>query len=102
MTDHARVLILDEPTSSFDLAHQQLTITNMRSFAAQGVGVLVVIHDLNMAARCADQLLVLSCGRIAAFGSPQQVLTATTIKQVFNVDVSIGINPLTGTPLVIA
>lgn len=98
----ARVLILDEPTSSFDLAHQQLTITNMRSFAAQGVGVLVVIHDLNMAARCADQLLVLSCGRIAAFGSPQQVLTATTIKQVFNVDVSIGINPLTGTPLVIA
>tara|TARA_R110000823_G_scaffold28045_17_gene81465 strand:+ start:499 stop:1269 length:771 start_codon:yes stop_codon:yes gene_type:complete len=102
VTDHARVLILDEPTSSFDLAHQQLTITNMRSFAAQGVGVLVVIHDLNMAARCADQLLVLSCGRIAAFGSPQQVLTATTIKQVFNVDVSIGINPLTGTPLVIA
>jgi iron complex transport system ATP-binding protein len=55
-----------------------------------------------MAARCADQLLVLSCGRIAACGSPQQVLTATTIKQVFNVDVSIGINPLTGTPLVIA
>ena len=102
VTDHARVLILDEPTSSFDLAHQQLTITNMRSFAAQGVGVLVVIHDLNMAARCADQLLVLSCGRIAAFGSPEQVLTATTIKQVFNVDVSIGINPLTGTPLVIA
>ena len=102
VADHARVLILDEPTSSFDLAHQQLTITNMRSFAAQGVGVLVVIHDLNMAARCADQLLVLSCGRIAAFGSPQQVLTATTIKQVFNVDVSIGINPLTGTPLVIA
>lgn len=102
VADHARVLILDEPTSSFDLAHQQLTIANMRSFAAQGVGVLVVIHDLNMAARCADQLLVLSCGRIAACGSPQQVLTATTIKQVFNVDVSIGINPLTGTPLVIA
>jgi iron complex transport system ATP-binding protein len=102
VTDHARVLILDEPTSSFDLAHQQLTIANMRSFAAQGVGVLVVIHDLNMAARCADQLLVLSCGRIAACGSPQQVLTVTTIKQVFNVDVSIGINPLTGTPLVIA
>lgn len=102
VANHARVLILDEPTSSFDLAHQQLTIANMRSFAAQGVGVLVVIHDLNMAARCADQLLVLSCGRIAAFGSPQQVLTATTIKQVFNVDVSIGINPLTGTPLVIA
>ena len=102
VTDHARVLILDEPTSSFDLAHQQLTITNLRSFAAQGVGVLVVIHDLNMAARCADELLVLSCGRIAAFGSPQQVLTATTIKHVFNVDVSIGINPLTGTPLVIA
>ena len=102
VADHARVLILDEPTSSFDLAHQQLTIANMRSFAAQGVGVLVVIHDLNMAARCADQLLVLSCGRIAACGSPQQVLTAMTIKQVFNVDVSIGINPLTGTPLVIA
>ncbi|MDP1520126.1 heme ABC transporter ATP-binding protein [Porticoccus litoralis] len=100
--DGQRVLMLDEPTSAFDLAHQQLTLTIMRSLAEQGVGVLVVIHDLNLAARCADQLLVLSCGEIAASGEPGEVLTPELIRDVFHVEATIAVNPLTGTPMVLA
>ena len=102
VSEGPRILMLDEPTSAFDLAHQQLTLSIMRSLAEQGVGVLVVVHDLNLAARCADQLLVLSCGRIAASGSPRDVLTANMIREVFHVDATIAVNPVTGTPLVIA
>lgn len=102
VTEGPRILMLDEPTAAFDLAHQQLTLSIMRSLAEQGVGVLVVVHDLNLAARCADQLLVLSCGRIAASGAPRDVLTSKMIREVFHVDATIAVNPVTGTPLVIA
>ena len=96
-----RILILDEPTSAFDLAHQQLTLDIVKSFVRQGVGVLLVVHDLNLAASCADQLVMLSCGRLVAKGSPETVLTTELIEQVFNVAVSMGIHPKTGSPLVI-
>lgn len=96
-----RFLVLDEPTSAFDLAHQQLTLEIVKSFARQGVGVLMVLHDLNLAAGCADQLVMLHCGKIAAQGSPEFVLTTTMIKEVFSVDASIGVHPKTGSPLVI-
>lgn len=96
-----RVLILDEPTSAFDLAHQQLTLEIVKKFAQQNVSVLLVIHDLNLAAACADQLIMLDCGKIAAQGAPESVLTAELIQQVFNVSASIGVHPKTGSPLVI-
>ncbi len=96
-----RFLILDEPTASFDLAHQQLTLEVVRRLADQGVGVLIVLHDLNLAARCADQVLLLQCGTIAAAGSPQDVLTEDNLQSVFQVSAHIGTHPVTGTPLVI-
>ena len=97
----ARLLILDEPTSAFDLAHQQLTLEIVRKLAGQGVGILMVLHDLNLAARCADQLIMLSCGRIVANGSPEQVLIKENIQQVFAVDTEISSHPISGKPLVI-
>lgn len=96
-----RVLILDEPTSAFDLAHQQLTLDIVKSLVQQGVGVLLVVHDLNLAASCADQLVMLSCGRLVAKGSPEAVLSTESIEQVFNVSVSMGVHPKTGSPMVI-
>jgi iron complex transport system ATP-binding protein len=96
-----RVLILDEPTSAFDLAHQQLTLDIVKKFVQQGVAVLLVVHDLNLAASCADQLVMLNCGRLVAKGSPQAVLSTELIEQVFNVSVSVGTHPKTGAPLVI-
>jgi iron complex transport system ATP-binding protein len=96
-----RFLVLDEPTSSFDLAHQQLTLEVVRSLAAKGVGILMVIHDLNLAARCADQMLLMQCGRIVISGTPDAVLTAENITRVFQVHASIGTHPISGTPLAI-
>ncbi len=52
-------LVLDEPTAAFDLAHQQMTLEIVKQFSKRGVGVLMVVHDLNLAARCADNLVVM-------------------------------------------
>ena len=96
-----RVLVLDEPTAAFDLAHQQITLGIVRRFAAEGVGVLVVLHDLNLAAQCADRLVVLSCGRVAAEGSPAEVLDAALVERVFGLRCVLMPHPLTGAPMVV-
>lgn len=96
-----RYLMLDEPTSSLDLAHQQMTLQVVRSLADKGVGVLIVLHDLNLAARCADRVLLLKAGAIAVSGSVSDVLTPDNIREVFDVEASIGTHPTSGTPLVI-
>ncbi|MGB1140991.1 MAG: heme ABC transporter ATP-binding protein [Halioglobus sp.] len=96
-----RFLVLDEPTSSLDLAHQRLTLATVRRLAERGVGILVVLHDLNLAARCADTLVLLQCGRMAFAGAPADVLTVDNIQQVFDVQASIGVHPVDGSPLVI-
>ena len=94
-------LVLDEPTSAFDLSHQKLTLDIVRQLASKGVGVVMVVHDLNLAARCADNLVVINGGVIAAHGSPEIVLTETLIDDVFNVKALISEHPITKRPLVI-
>jgi iron complex transport system ATP-binding protein len=96
-----RYLVLDEPTSSFDLAHQQLTLEIVRKLAHKGVGILMVIHDLNLAARCSDTMYLMQCGAVAISGAPQDVLQSEIISRVFQVQASIGVHPQSGTPLVI-
>jgi iron complex transport system ATP-binding protein len=94
-------LILDEPTAAFDLAHQQMTLDIVRQFSDKGVGVLMVLHDLNLAARCADNLVVVNGGTIEAFGSPETVLTERLVDKVFDVKATITRHPVANTPLVI-
>ena len=94
-------LVLDEPTAAFDLSHQQLTLSIVKQFAARGVGVLMVLHDLNLAARCADNLVVVNGGSIEASGAPDEVLTKELIYKVFDVQSVIAKHPVADTPLVI-
>lgn len=94
-------LVLDEPTAAFDLSHQQLTLSIVKQLADRGVGVLMVLHDLNLAARCADNLVVVSGGNIEASGTPEKVLTKELIRQVFDVQSVIAEHPIAKTPLVI-
>lgn len=96
-----RYLILDEPTSAFDLSHQLITLDIVSRCASEGVGVLIVLHDLNLAARCADNLIVMTCGQIAAQGEPADILSEALMKDVFDVDAVIMKNPLNEKPLVI-
>lgn len=94
-------LLLDEPTASLDLAHQQLTLTQARAVARRGGAVLVILHDLNLAARYADRILLLDRGRMVALGSPWEVLEAERIQAVFDVRVRVERHPEQDCPLVI-
>ncbi|WP_352430540.1 ATP-binding cassette domain-containing protein, partial [Pyrinomonas sp.] len=81
-----RYLLLDEPTSSLDLAHQQATMRIARLFARRGVGVVTVLHDLNLAAQHADRIIVLSAGERIASGPAYEALTLEIIRRVFGVE----------------
>lgn len=98
---HDRYLVLDEPTSSFDLSHQQLTLDVVQQFARKGVGILMVMHDLNLAARCSHQMVLMQCGEIVTSGTPGEVLTPENVRRVFDVEAEIAAHPQTGKPLVI-
>jgi iron complex transport system ATP-binding protein len=86
-TDLCRYLFLDEPLTFLDIRHQIDFMKRIRSFT-QGAEVVTVgvVHDLNLAARFADQILVLNGGRIVASGTPLEVLTTERIRQVFGVE----------------
>ena len=86
-TNSCRYLFLDEPLTFLDIRHQIDFMKRIRSFTDAGHVVTVgVVHDLNLAARFADQILMLNGGRIVAHGTPAEVLTAARIGEVFGVE----------------
>jgi iron complex transport system ATP-binding protein len=87
--DHERYLLLDEPTASLDLAHQHLCLRLARKFAAEDVGVLVILHDPNLALSYADDITLLCCGKTIAQGQPEQVLTRYHLELVYGVKIDI-------------
>ena len=74
----------------------------MRDFSGQGAAVLVILHDLNLAARYCDRILLLQRGRPHGYGTPDEVLQAEPLRQVFGLDVLIQRHPERGHPLIIA
>jgi len=95
------LLLLDEPTFALDLGHQQQLMHAIKSFADQGVAVIMVLHDINLAASYSDKLLAMLCGQRIAFGTPHDVVTTDTIKRLFNVDASVVRHPDRDIPVVI-
>ena len=83
--DRARILLLDEPTASLDLFHQHAILSKAREIAAEGAAVIAVLHDLNLAATYADELIVLAHGTIDAAGIPCEVLTSDRITRIWRV-----------------
>ncbi len=84
------VLLLDEPTSALDLHHQLEILEHLREAVREGGrAALVAIHDLSLAARFADDLLLLDRGRLHARGAPLEVLTASRLAEVYRVEVAI-------------
>lgn len=78
-----RALLLDEPVASLDLSHQIALMESARAVADGGVAVLAILHDLNLAAAFADTIVVLHAGRIAAEGTPREVVTDAVLAHVF-------------------
>lgn len=95
-------LLLDEPTSMLDPLHQHSVLQAVRTFAERGAAVLLIVHDLNLAARYCDRLLLLEAGATRAVGTPEEVLRPGPLKAVFGLDVLIQSHPERGHPLVIA
>jgi iron complex transport system ATP-binding protein len=84
-----RYLFLDEPTSSLDLSHQHLTLQIAQKLSRENTGVIVVLHDLNLAANYADRICLMKNGKFFREGIPAEILTAPNIKAVFDFNVSI-------------
>lgn len=85
--DGGRVLLLDEPTAALDLAHQHACLALARSIANQGVAVLAVLHQLDLAAHYADAVLLLENGRQRAWGPSTDVLDPDLLTQVYGIDI---------------
>jgi iron complex transport system ATP-binding protein len=83
-------LMLDEPTTNLDLAHQLLSLELARDHAKAGGGVLCVLHDLNLAVMAADEIVALKDGRIIAAGPPAGVVTDQLVGELYGVSAEIG------------
>ena len=101
--DEYRVLMRDEPTASLDPRHQLHLLSAVHTLVhEENVAALVIVHDLNLAAGCCDRLLLLGQGRVAACGTPAQVLTPDTLRQVYGVEATVLPHPnQPGRPLVV-
>ena len=96
------LLLLDEPTTFLDISHQVevldlLTDLNRR----RGTTVVMVLHDLNLAARYADHLVAMAGGRVVASGRPVDVVTPATVREVFGLECAVVRDTVSGTPLVL-
>jgi iron complex transport system ATP-binding protein len=87
--DGPGLLLLDEPTSSLDMRHQIDLVETARRRAMNGTAVIAVLHDLNLAMRFADRIVLLQRGKLAIDGGRTDAITAETIRRIFEVDVTV-------------
>ncbi len=103
LAQQASYLLLDEPTAHLDLRHQVQILHALRQYALeQRKGVLVVLHDLNLASEYADHVALMSEGQIVAYGAPDAVFEPAILESVYHTPTLVRRNPLTGKPLVFA
>lgn len=95
------LLLLDEPTTYLDIAHQVEVLNLARRLHREGRTVVAVLHELHLAFRYATHLVVMSSGRIVAQGDPREVVTPQLIEDVFDLPCQVVPDPVTGTPMVI-
>ena len=96
LAQQPRILLMDEPTANLDVLHQLKVLDLVRRLVADGLTAVAAIHDLNMAARYCDKLVMLNKGHVLAEGSPDEVLTPETIESVFGVHSAVYRDPITG------
>lgn len=101
LAQQPRLLLLDEPTANLDIHAQVDLCTVLRNLAAEGVGVLLVLHDLTLAGTYADRVVLLDGGRAVAHGTPREVLTAEIVARVYGASVTVIAHPETGDPIVV-
>lgn len=83
------LILLDEPISMLDIGHQADILNLVRELANQGKSIIMVLHDLATAARCADYMIALKDGQIIAQGNSRQILTPALVQQLYNIEVEV-------------
>ncbi|OIH93277.1 cobalamin/Fe3+-siderophore ABC transporter ATP-binding protein [Curtobacterium sp. MCBA15_009] len=102
VAQQAQTLLLDEPTTYLDLAHQLEVLRLVRRLnREQGSTVVMVLHDLSLAARYSDRLVVLHDGGVAADGPPAEVLTPALLEHAFGLHARVLADPVTGAPMIV-
>jgi iron complex transport system ATP-binding protein len=97
LAQNAPLLLLDEPTGSLDINHQVRTLDLVSDLVSKGRTALAAVHDLDLAARYCEELLLMSGGRVVAAGPPASVLTESALRDAFGADAVVSENPVTGT-----
>jgi iron complex transport system ATP-binding protein len=100
LAQEPQALVLDEPTASLDIRHEMAILELLRASADRGLTVLLITHGLDAAAQFADRILLLSHGRVAARGTPAEVLREDILQEVYGWPVSVRPDPETGAPRV--
>ena len=89
-----KYLLLDEPTANLDLTYEVKMLNIIKEAANEGSGIMLVLHDLNLAAKYSDKIVLLSDGKIIKMGSPKDVLKAEILSEIYNIDIKIKEDPL--------
>ncbi|GAB3069570.1 ABC transporter ATP-binding protein [Nocardioides zeae] len=100
LAQETSTLLLDEPTTFLDIAHQYQLLDLLRTLHGQGKTIVAVLHDLNQAARYADHLVVMKGGHVVTTGAPAEVLTAALVEEVFDLPCVVAPDPVVGSPTV--
>jgi iron complex transport system ATP-binding protein len=101
LAQNTDLVLLDEPTSALDIGHQAEVMEAVLNIVGEGRTVLIVIHDLGVAARYCDEIIALDNGRIAAMGPAREVINKALIDQLYDTDVDILAAPDDGAPVVV-
>ncbi|WP_342443783.1 ABC transporter ATP-binding protein [Lysinibacillus sp. FSL K6-0057] len=100
LAQETNILLLDEPTTYLDMAHQLEVLDIVKSLNEQhNCTIVMVLHDINHAARYSDHLIAMRKGIIMQTGTPQEILSAEVMRKVFNIDARIMEDPVTNTPV---
>ncbi|MGP4689251.1 hypothetical protein ACSV5K_23020 [Agrobacterium pusense] len=96
----AHCLLLDEPTAALDVAHQIEVLSLVRRLAREGHrSVIIVLHDINMAARSCDRIHALEAGSVVASGTPSDILVPKVLRDIYGIDMDVISSPNLANPL---
>jgi iron complex transport system ATP-binding protein len=101
LAQQGQALVLDEPTTFLDVAHEMAVFELMAGLARSGMAVLLITHQLNLVARFAQTVVLLHAGRVAAVGEPARVMVGPTLEQVYGWPLVVGRDPAVGSPMLI-
>ena len=100
LAQDTRYLLLDEPTSALDIAHQVEVLQQIQALGRQlDLGIILVLHEINMAARYCDHLIALRAGRVLVEGSPAELMNGDTLRAIYGIPMEVLPHPHDGTPL---